>query len=131
MEWISVNDRMPEVGVSVLVYDGVSRVCSLSDADFLKCKFWREENGSLCPIKRSESWKPIPLPPKRSGMTNYEKLKQRKIDEVADDIVEYMKCGECPISTCRLKINDREFLCCKKEVKEWLESEVGTRVEII
>lgn len=71
MEWISVDDRLPEIGDEVIVYTPNSRtkvtaLCRLiryeEDAEFFWDNFY---GGTNFHLKESVThWMPLPAPPK-------------------------------------------------------------------
>lgn len=50
-------------------------------------------------------------------MTNYEKIKEMSIDELAEYIESITTCSYCPIEECACNY-------CYGSIKEWLENEV-------
>lgn len=64
-EWISVEERLPEQSVEVLVYDFVDSM----DVMFLEVdddgyRFWADDNGYEYSIHDVTHWMPLPEPPK-------------------------------------------------------------------
>lgn len=67
MEWISVNDRFPDEGKYVLVYDGNR---NLDDVPFYEIAAYRIFNNgahfisSCYSLQNIKFWMPLPSPPK-------------------------------------------------------------------
>ncbi len=57
MEWISVEDRLPDEEVGSLVYAHCTRPAFLRDGVWLACWDMRE-------VSRVTHWMPLPEPPK-------------------------------------------------------------------
>ena len=63
MEWISVNDRLPEDGENVIACDKERAVCEAiydKDGKFYWSGFW----GDWCDVLEATHWMPLPEPPK-------------------------------------------------------------------
>lgn len=61
-EWVSVRDRLPEIGVEVLVYDcGFMGVWSLNKTD--QGVFWEDGHGDQYSVDEVTHWMPLPEPP--------------------------------------------------------------------
>lgn len=64
-------------------------------------------------------------------MTNYEKIKQMSIDEMARSCMDFFSCpynipGDPPYSYCDCEIGEKFNHNCINCTKHWLESEVGS-----
>ena len=58
--WISVKDRLPEIGIEVLVftYATQTRVWTIAD-----CEVWEDEYGYLHDFEAATHWMPLPDAP--------------------------------------------------------------------
>ena len=69
MEWISIKDRLPELGEHVLVFCNIYGIFIASYEDIgagKKWGNWRDFNGNLG-ILPPTHWMPLPTPPNKGG----------------------------------------------------------------
>ena len=57
-------------------------------------------------------------------MTNFEKIKNMSVDEMADKLDDLTVCGYCPVEKFCDKNGDAYYTRCKSVWKKWLESEI-------
>ena len=68
-EWISVKDRLPEIGVEVLICDvscsnGYRDIWSLERDEVYDDIGWNDKNGDWYYLDDVTHWMPLPKPPK-------------------------------------------------------------------
>ena len=56
-------------------------------------------------------------------MTNFEKIKNMSVDEMADKLDDLTVCGYCPIEKFCDKNGKTHYIRCKSTWKKWLKSE--------
>lgn len=57
-------------------------------------------------------------------MTNFEKIKQMSVDEMAEELFYIIYCDDCPIAKSKgYTDNHCNGSTCKRALKHWLESE--------
>jgi len=66
MEWIKVEDRLPESNTQVLTFDsGWIEICDFNKEDWGQEGFWLNENGGEYSTKVDAThWQPLPTAPK-------------------------------------------------------------------
>ena len=57
-------------------------------------------------------------------MTNFEKIKNMSIDEMADKLEDLTVCGYCPVEKFCDKNGKTHYIRCKSTWKKWLKSEI-------
>lgn len=67
-EWISVEDRLPELGVLVLIFNPATyetmHTAKLTILDAEDYYWFSESNDDYLDIKYTPYWQPLPEPPK-------------------------------------------------------------------
>lgn len=64
-EWISMKNRLPEIGVKVLIFDYYNDFdvwfLELDETDDIV--HWEDQNGYWYPLHDATHWMPLPEPP--------------------------------------------------------------------
>lgn len=74
-EWISVKDRLPKIGVEVLIFDADSSndfhdVWSLARDEEYDDIGWNDKNGDWYYLDDVTHWMPLPEPPQKENRPN-------------------------------------------------------------
>lgn len=67
-EWISVEDRLPEIGVKVLIFDNCNDfgVWSLERDEEEDVVCWEDQDGSWYSLYDATHWMPLTEPPEEN-----------------------------------------------------------------
>ncbi len=63
MEWIKVSEKLPEIGIDVLIWDGDARSIGYFNGISFN-DFTLQEHGNACRNDKVTHWQPLPEPPK-------------------------------------------------------------------
>lgn len=59
-------------------------------------------------------------------MTNFEKIKNMSVEEMADKLVTVFDCARCPAR--KFCAENKQIMECESVLKKWLKSDVKTKV---